>query len=107
MMYRVAAFAILGSALVACGETATTADPGNNSAEFAQLSPENGQTGEMAGNSDQSSKRAAVQPSAKPGKKPAVPPGQDKVIKPSPLVAPAEIDPVPPPVEGTEPLNGN
>jgi hypothetical protein len=106
-MYRVATFAILGSALAACGETATTADPGNSSAEFAQLSPENGQVEEMAGNSNQSAKRAVVQPSAKPGKKPAVPPGHDKVIKPSPLVAPAEIDPVPPPVEGTEPLNSD
>lgn len=106
-MYRVLAFAISATALAACGETATIGDRGNSPAEFAQLPVQNEQVEEMTGNADQSGKPAAPQPSAQPGKKPATAPGKGKVIKPAPIVAPAEVDPVPPPVEGTEPRNGH
>ncbi len=104
-MYRVLAFAILAPAMGACGETASTADHGAGPAEFAQSSSQNEQVEEMAENKSAPAgqpklpKPAVAQ--SKAGKKPGIPPGQ--VIKPSPIVAPAEIDPVPPPVEDAQP----
>ncbi|MCL6699815.1 hypothetical protein LZ496_13620 [Sphingomonas sp. NSE70-1] len=104
-MYRVMAFAFLAATVGSCGEAASTADQGASPAEFAQTSSQNEQVEEMAENKSGPTgqvkpPKAAVAPS-KAGKKPAVPPGQ--VIKPSPIVAPAEIDPVPPPVEDAQP----
>lgn len=105
-MYRVLAFTALGALLGACGESGRTADHGNSPAELAGLPPQNEQVEVMAEDEAKPDDRAAKpeKPAiaqSKSAKKPVIPPGQ--VIKPSPIVAPAEIDPVPPPVEGSEP----
>ena len=105
-MYRALAFALTAAAVVACGETANTADHGGSPAELAQGLPQNEQVEVMAGNTAEPTGQPARPPKpavaqSKPNKKPVLPPGE--VIKPSPIVAPAEIDPVPPPVEGSEP----
>lgn len=105
-MYRVLAFAALGALLGACGESGRTADHGKSPAELAGLPPQNEQVEVMAEEEAKPDDRAATpeKPAiaqSKAVKKPVVPPGQ--LIKPSPIVAPAEIDPVPPPVEGSEP----
>lgn len=104
-MYRVFGFAFLAAAVGACGETASTSDRQDNAAEFAADASQNEQTvmaEEEAKSAGQPAMRARPSPAQPgPGKKSDRP--ADKEIKPSPLDAPAEIDPVPPPVEDAQP----
>ena len=109
-MYRVLTFAILAASVTACGEAATSVDADTGANEVAQRPAQAELVEAMAGNNSETGgqsktdrKPTAAQLPATPGKKPVVPPGREKEIKPSPLVAPAEIDPVPPPVEDAQP----
>lgn len=109
-MYRVLTFAILTAGVSACGESATMAEPDTSANEVAQLPAQAERVEAMVANTSEPSaqpsaahKEGDVARPANSGKKPVVPPGREKEIKPSPLVAPAEIDPVPPPVEDAQP----
>lgn len=102
-MVRVMLSTLVLVALSSCGETAVTTNDSRppavaQSAEAVQAPPENVASTEKP----TSTAKAPTGPAAdRPTKSPPPP----KIIKRSPLEPPAEIDPVPPPVEGTEPTS--
>ena len=102
-MVRVMTSALVLVALSSCGETAMTTNDSPppataQSAEAVQAPIEN-----VA--SSEGPKSTAKAPASPAPDRPANAPPPSKVIQRSPLEPPAEIDPVPPPVEGTEPAS--
>lgn len=110
-MYRVFASAMVVAALGGCGDKGATANNGMTVSAVAQSAPERqlDETGSENMTATKPAPEAATTKKGAVGKPPVkadktkLPPMGNQVIQRSPFDPPAEVDPVPPPVEGTEP----